>query len=191
MTTSMDKPPGWLRGVEIGLGIITVILSIYALAFPAVTFVAVVFILAIILFVVGIERIISGIFLRRGGRWTMIGLGILALIFSVLVMAYPGFASWIISIFIGVALLFVGGASIAQGFSGGQSGWRRAFLIGTGALLIIIGIIVLVSPLFGMVFAGFVIAIGLLIAGIQMITAGATGTTMNIPDSFKRAKDEL
>ena len=55
MTTSMDKPPGWLRGVEIGLGIITVILSIYALAFPAVTFVAVVFILAIILFVVGIE----------------------------------------------------------------------------------------------------------------------------------------
>ena len=68
MTTSMDKSPGWLRGVEIGLGIITVILSIYALAFPAVTFVAVVFILAIILFVVGIERIISGIFLRRGGR---------------------------------------------------------------------------------------------------------------------------
>jgi glycerol uptake facilitator-like aquaporin len=42
-----------------------------------------------------------------------------------------------------------------------------------------------------MVFAGFVIAIGLLIAGIQMITAGATGTQMNIPDSFKRAKDEL
>jgi hypothetical protein len=41
-----------------------------------------------------------------------------------------------------------------------------------------------------MVFAGFVIAIGLLIAGIQMITAGATGTQV-MPDSFKRAKDEL
>jgi len=99
------------------------------------------------------------------------------------VMAYPGFASWMISIFIGVALLFVGGASIAQGFSGGQSGWRRAFLIGVGALLIIIGIIVLVSPLFGMVFAGFVIAIGLLIAGIQMITAGATGRKLDMPSA--------
>jgi uncharacterized membrane protein HdeD (DUF308 family) len=185
MTTSMDKSPGWLRGVQIGLGIITVILSIYALAFPAVTFVAVVFILAIILFVVGIERIISGIFLQVRGRWTMIGLGILALIFAGLVMAYPGFASWIISIFIGIALLFVGGARIAQGFSGHESGWRRAFLIGVGILLIIIGIIVLVSPLFGMVFAGFVIAIGLLIAGIQMITVGATGRGKMIPDSFK------
>jgi uncharacterized membrane protein HdeD (DUF308 family) len=183
MKSSLEKSPGWLRGVQIGLGIITVILSIYALAFPAVTFVAVVFILAIILFVVGIERIISGIFLRVRGRWTMIGLGILALIFAGLVMAYPGFATWIITIFIGIALLFVGGASIAQGFSGNESGWRRAFLIGVGALLIIIGIMVLVSPLFGAVFAGFVIAIGLLIAGIQMITAGATGSRLNIPSA--------
>lgn len=183
MNSSMEKSPGWLRGVQIGLGIITVILSIYALAFPAVTFVAVVFILAIILFVVGIERIISGIFLRVKGRWTMIGLGILALIFAGLVMAYPGFDSWTISIFIGIALLFVGGASIAQGFSGHESGWRRAFLIGVGILLIIIGIIVLVSPLFGMVFAGFVIAIGLLIAGIQMITAGATGRKLDMPSA--------
>ena len=38
MKSSMEKSPGWLRGVQIGLGIITVILAIYALAFPAVTF---------------------------------------------------------------------------------------------------------------------------------------------------------
>jgi uncharacterized membrane protein HdeD (DUF308 family) len=182
MKSSMEKSPGWHRGVQIGLGIITVILSIYALAFPAVTFLAVIFILAIILFIVGIERIITGIFLPVKGRWTMIGLGILVLIFAGLVIAFPGFATWIITIFIGIALLFVGGASIAQGFSGKESGWKRAFLIGVGALLIIIGIMVLVSPLFGAVFAGFVIAIGLLIAGIQMIAAGATGRKI-IPDS--------
>ena len=40
MRTSVEKSPGWLRGIQIGLGIITVILSIYALAFPAVTFLA-------------------------------------------------------------------------------------------------------------------------------------------------------
>ena len=43
MRTSVEKSPGWLRGIQIGLGIITVILSIYALAFPADTFLAVVF----------------------------------------------------------------------------------------------------------------------------------------------------
>jgi len=96
------------------------------------------------------------------------------------VVAYPGFATWIITVFIGIALLFAGGSSIVQGFSGKGSGWRKAFLIGVGALLIIIGIMVLVSPAFGAAFAGFVVAIGLLIAGIQMIVAGATGRELHL-----------
>jgi len=178
----MDKAPGWLRAVQIGLGIIVVILSIYALAYPGAAFVSLVIILGIILFIVGIEKIISGIFLPIKGRWATIGLGILVLIFAGFVIAFPGFTTWIITVFIGIALLFGGAASIAQGFSGKESGWKRAFLIGVGALLIIIGIMVLVSPVFGAQFAGFVIAIGLLIAGIQMIAVGATGRKM-MPDS--------
>ena len=182
MKTSMDKSPGWLRGVQIGLGILVVILSIYALAYPGAAFVSLVLILGIILFIVGIEKIVSGIFLPIKGRGATIGLGILVLIFAGLVIAFPGFATWIITVFIGIALLFSGAASIAQAFSGRESGWKKAFLIGVGALLIILGIMVLVSPVFGAQFAGFVIAIGLLIAGIQMIAVGATGRKM-IPDS--------
>jgi uncharacterized membrane protein HdeD (DUF308 family) len=182
MKTSLDKSPGWLRGAQIGLGILVVILSIYALAYPGAAFVSLVLILGIILFIVGIEKIISGIFLPVKGRWAMIGLGILVLIFAGFVIAFPGFATWIITVFIGIALLFGGAASIAQAFSGRESGWKKAFLIGVGALLIILGIMVLVSPVFGAQFAGFVIAIGLLIAGIQMIAVGATGRKM-MPDS--------
>lgn len=182
MKTSMDKSPGWLRGVQIGLGILVVILSIYALAYPEAAFVSLVLILGIILFIVGIETIISGIFLPIKGRGAMIGLGILVLIFSGFVIAFPGFATWIITVFIGIALLFGGAASIAQAFSGRESGWKKAFVIGVGALLIILGIMVLVSPVFGAQFAGFVIAIGLLIAGIRMIAGGATGRNM-MPDS--------
>jgi len=178
----MDKSPGWLRGVQIGLGILVVILSIYALAYPGAAFVSLVLILGIILFIVGIEKIISGIFVPIKGRWATIGLGILVLIFAGFVIGFPGFATWIITVFIGIALLFGGAASIAQGFSGRESGWKKAFLIGVGALLIILGIMVLVSPVFGAQFAGFVIAIGLLIAGIQMIAVGATGRKM-MPDS--------
>ena len=182
MKTSLDKSPGWLRGAQIGLGILVVILSIYALAYPGAAFVSLVLILGIILFIVGIEKIISGILLPIKGRWAMIGLGILVLIFAGFVIAFPGFATWIITVFIGIALLFSGAASIAQAFSGKESGWKKAFLIGVGALLIILGIMVLVSPVFGAQFAGFVIAIGLLIAGIQMIAVGATGRKM-MPDS--------
>jgi uncharacterized membrane protein HdeD (DUF308 family) len=103
------------------------------------------------------------------------------LIFAGLVIAFPVFATWMITVFIGIALLFAGAASIVQGFSGKESGWKKAFLIGVGALLIVIGVMVLVSPVFGAVFAGIVVATGLLIAGIEMIVAGATGKRLNIP----------
>ena len=179
MNTS-TKSEGWVRAVEIGLGIIVVILAIYALAYPGATFVSLVWILGIILFIVGIDRLITGIFLPIRGRGATIGLGVLVLIFAGLVIAFPVFATWMITVFIGIALLFGGAASIAQAFSGRESGWRKAFLIGVGALLIIIGIMVLVSPVFGAQFAGFVVAIGLLIAGIQMVIAGATGKKLHL-----------
>jgi uncharacterized membrane protein HdeD (DUF308 family) len=184
---SLEKSPTWVRPVQIGLGIIVVILSIYALANPGAAFVSIVFILGIILFIVGIEKIIAGIFLPIRGKAASIGLGILVLIFAGLVIAFPEFATWIITIFLGIALLFGGAASIAQAFSGKESGWRKAFLIGVGALLIILGIIVLVSPVFGAQFAGFIVAIGLLIAGIQMIVAGATGRRLRLAsDSLRK-----
>jgi uncharacterized membrane protein HdeD (DUF308 family) len=186
MKTSMDKSPGWMRGVQIGLGILVVVLSIYALAYPGAAFVSLVLILGIILFIVGIEKIVSGIFFPIKGRGATIGLGILVLIFAGFVIAFPGFASWIITVFIGIALLFGGAASITQAFSGRESGWKKAFLIGVGALLIIIGITTLVSPIFGAQFAGFVIAIGLLIAGIQMIAAGATGRKIMLDSSITK-----
>ena len=37
MTVSETKSPGWMRAVQIGLGIIALILSGYVLAFPAMT----------------------------------------------------------------------------------------------------------------------------------------------------------
>lgn len=175
------KSEGWVRAVEIGLGIIVVILAIYALAYPGDTFVSLVWILGIILFIVGIDRLITGIFLPIRGKAATIGLGVLVLIFAGLVIAFPVFATWIITVFIGIALLFAGAASIVQGFSGKESGWKKAFLIGVGALLIVIGVMILVSPVFGAVFVGIVVATGLLIAGIEMIVAGATGKRLNIP----------
>ena len=57
-----EKSPNWLRAVQIGLGILTIALSIFALAFPGATFVSVVWILAVVLFFVGIEEILVGIF---------------------------------------------------------------------------------------------------------------------------------
>lgn len=182
MKTSVAKSPGWLRGIQIGLGIITVILSIYALAFPAVTLLALIVVLAIILFIVGIEKIITGIFLPVKGKWATIGLGILVLIFAGLAISFPVATALIVTIFVGIGLIFNGCARIVEGISGKHSGWAKFFLIGVGILSIVIGTVVLASPLFGAVFVGLIIAIGLLITGIQMIAVGAAGRSI-MPES--------
>lgn len=183
MKTSIEKSPGWQRGMQIGLGIITIILSVYALAFPETTFLAVIVILAIILFLIGIEKIVSGISLPFKERWTTIGLGILVLIFASLAFSFPVAAAFVVGVFIGIALLFNGIARIIDGLTGKHSHWAKAFLVGVGALSVILGTLVIVSPLFGAVFAGFIIAIGLLITGIQMIVVAAAGGKI-IDDSF-------
>lgn len=174
---SNSKSPGWLRGVTIGLGVLVIIVSIYALAFPAIAFISAIWILAIILFFVGIEKILTGIFLPQRSRWATIGLGILVLIFAGLAVAFPV----VVIIFIGIALLFNGIARVVEGMSGKHTGWSRAALIGVGILSIILSIAVMVSPVFGAVLAGIIIAIALLITGMQMVATGVAGQRMTNP----------
>ena len=52
-----------MRLAQIGLGIIAIILSIYVIAFPGLTLITIALLLAVVLFVVGIERILSALFL--------------------------------------------------------------------------------------------------------------------------------
>jgi uncharacterized membrane protein HdeD (DUF308 family) len=178
-----QKSSGWLRAVQIGLGVLTIALSIFALAFPSVTYISVVWVLAIILFFVGIEQIIVGIFSPRKFRWSSIGLGVLVLIFAAIAMFYPVAAAITIIIFIGIAFLINGIARIIEGFSGKHSGVSRAFLIGVGILAVALSAAVLISPFFGAILAGIIIGIGLLITGIQMIFVGIQGRRAQIPSS--------
>jgi uncharacterized membrane protein HdeD (DUF308 family) len=176
-----EKTPGWVRGAQIVLGILTIILSIYALAFPAVAFVSIIWILTIILFFVGIEKIITGIFLPQRSKWATIGLGILVLIFAGLAMAFPVATAFTVILFIGIALLFNGIARLVEGFSGKHSGGSKAFLIGVGILSIVLSFAVMASPVFGAVLTGVIIAIALLITGIQMVAAGVSGQKFESP----------
>jgi uncharacterized membrane protein HdeD (DUF308 family) len=174
----VQKSPGWIRAVQIGLGAITIALSIFALAFPATTFISIIWILAVVLFFVGIEEIIVGIFSAGKSRWSSIGLGILVLIFAGIAMSYPVAAAITLVVFIGIAFLINGIARIVQGFTGKHSGIERGFLIGVGIMAVALSVAVLASPLFGARLAGIIIGTGLLITGIQMVFAGIKGRHM-------------
>jgi uncharacterized membrane protein HdeD (DUF308 family) len=70
--SSSTKSPGWKRAVQIGLGVLAITLAIYAIVFPGITLVTLVIVLAIIFLIVGIEKVITGIFVPGGSRWATI-----------------------------------------------------------------------------------------------------------------------
>ena len=187
METTSAKSPGWMRAAQIGLGVLAIILAIYAIIYPGITLVTLVTILAIIFLIIGIERVISGIFVPSGSRWGTIGLGILVIILASIALAFPVGTTVALFLFLGFALLFDGIARIIHGFGDKtQRGWVRGFYIGVGALAVIFGIMIIVSPFFGAVLAGLIMGIILIIIGIEMIAAGVGGRQTRLTAGLKR-----
>ena len=176
MTLAETKSPGWMRLAQIGLGIVAIILSLYVLAFPTLTLVTVALLLAIILFVVGIERVITGLFLKGKHRWTNIGLGILVIILSLISMAFPIATGIFLLIFLAFVLLFDGISRVIHGIADKSSNKAsRIFSIVAGVISIVLSIMIIASPFLGAVFISILLSISLLIVGIQMITSGVIG----------------
>ena len=172
----VSKSPGWVRAAQIGLGAIIIILSISILSQPAIATVSLVVIAAIILLIVGIERVIYGVFIRHRSRLPTIGFGILVIILAAIAIAFPVLATIFLVFLIAFALLFDGISRIAHGVGDKESrGWSRGFSIGVGILEIILSIMILVSPVIGAALVGILIGIALLIVGIQVVVAGVSG----------------
>lgn len=176
MTLAETKSPGWKRLAQIGLGIVAIILSLYVLAFPGLTLVTIALLLAVILFVVGIERVITGLFLQGKHRWTNIGLGILVIILSLISMAFPIATGIFLLIFLAFVLLFDGISRVIHGIADKSSNKAsRIFSIVAGVISIVLSIMIIASPFLGAVFISILLSISLLIVGIQMITSGVIG----------------
>jgi uncharacterized membrane protein HdeD (DUF308 family) len=176
------KAPGWVRAAQIGLGVLAIIISISLLVIPGAVLTSIIFIIGILLLIVGIESVISGLFVKSKSRMASIGLGILVIILSLIVIAFPAAVGVFVLILIGIVLLIDGISRLVHGFGDKERrGWSRAFRIGVGALEIVLGILIMVSPGFGAAFVGLIIAIAVLIVGIEMVIAGIKGRRMRLP----------
>jgi uncharacterized membrane protein HdeD (DUF308 family) len=177
-----DKSPNWLRFLQIGLGAISILLSVVILTFPGIAIYTIIIILSVVLLMIGFERIAIGAALsssrtNRSSRWTNIGLGALVTALGIVVMSFPIHTAAYL-IFLGaLALLFNGIARIVQGIINKEiPGWSRAFLVGVGVLCIGVSTLVIAHPIsIGLVLLALVISVSLLINGIQMIASGIGG----------------
>jgi len=92
---------------------------------------------------------------------------------------------------LGFALMMDGFGRIIDGVTNkANKGWVRGFTIGVGILAVIISVMIVASPLFGAIFAGLIIAMALLIIGIQMVAAGVSGRRESlIPSSTSQFRE--
>jgi len=188
-----SNSPGWKRGVLIGLGALAIVLSILVFIHPGMTVVSIVYLAGIILIIVGIEKIISGIFVKNKSRWGTVGLGVLALIFGSIAVGFPVHTAVFVIIMLGIGLLFAGISHVVNGLGNKESpGWARGFSIGAGALAIAISFLVMASSYTGAVFVSVFLGIALMIIGIEIIVVGATGRRMQLtPASSKKVNFKI
>jgi uncharacterized membrane protein HdeD (DUF308 family) len=184
MLSKSDRPK-WISAVQIGIGVLAIILSILIIINPIISVVSLVILVSFLLLIVGIESYDRN-FVKNRARFSNIGLGILVIILALIAMTFPLGTSIFLVILVAVALLFDGISRVIHGFGHKeQSKLDRSFTIGVGIIEIALAIFILVSPVFGFEFVAFVIAIALLITGIQILVAGLTGrrTFITSPDT--------
>jgi uncharacterized membrane protein HdeD (DUF308 family) len=164
-----QKTSMWLRIGEIVAGLIVLVLGGYAIAYPGATAGVLIAFLAVALFIVsGIEFV--RVFSEGISGWRRLlnaGLSIIALLLAIAVLVYPivvgGVAlGWIVAL----ALIFAGFAVALRGTTG---------MTIVGIIAVILGFIALFDPISGVITAIALVAIALIIFGLELIVSGLLG----------------
>jgi uncharacterized membrane protein HdeD (DUF308 family) len=107
------RSPAWMRALRIGIGAVSIALSLVAIVYPGLAVETAVLVISVILLIVGIEQIVGGMFLYRNQRAAHVAIGILVIIaLAVAAIAFPVFfAALVIITLAAVALLLFSGIS--------------------------------------------------------------------------------
>jgi uncharacterized membrane protein HdeD (DUF308 family) len=168
----------WVRVLRVIVGLIAIVASAVALAFPGIAVITLLFLLSIVLLCLGVARIAHSIKARpwpKGLRILYAIAGVVALILGAIVLAFPLLAIATLVFLLAIALLAYGivslfiGASTAAGL---VSKWKRALLLIVGALSVIFSIIVLLFPGIGLVTLVAGLAVSFLLNGIESMSSG-------------------
>lgn len=173
------KSPKGIRISQIVLGGIAIALSLAIILSPGVGIATITFLLSITLLVVGIERLVTGFTpteQSKSSRFGNIGLGALAALLGIAVVAFPLFTTGVLVSLLALGLLFIGSARIIHGISAKNiSKWSKGFLVGVGILSLAVSFTVIAYPAFGVSLLTLVLGISLLIIGIQSVAYAISG----------------
>ena len=182
----MNKSPKWVRAIQIVLGALAILLAIVALTNSGLTILLI--LIAIVLVIAGFEKTITGLFIAHNLRFFTIGLGVLTIILAGVALVYHIAAARVLLLILGFTLMVDGFSRIADGLTN-KSDKRlvRGFTIAVGILAIIISVGINIIPFWGKLFISKLIAVDLIIIGIQMITT----VSVNVEAGKKKIKEQV
>jgi len=169
----------WLRILQIVIGSLAIILSIAIIATPTIAALTAIILFAVVLFIVGIERVVSGIvteFLSRRSRMINIGIGAVVLFFAIITISFPENSINFLILIVGLALLFNGVLRVIDGLRKSfESSTQRFFRLFVGGICIVIAGFVLASEQVGIIVVTIVMVVALVIQGAEILYTGIKG----------------
>ena len=184
------KPPSWFRSLQIGIGIMALVLSslLFIIGYPSLSLNTINTFISITLLTIGVERVVAGLMLSAAarqsmditkiGRYTSIGMGSLAIAFAIIALISPQFASGkaLTLLSLSISVIFNGFGRIAQGIIDRRHSLPiRVFAISLGVFSLGVAIFVGHAQQLSTIFLTRILSLVLVLYGMQMIFFGITG----------------
>ena len=155
----------WLVALR---GALAVIFGIVTLAWPGLTLLALIFLWGFYALVDGISSIALGAAVR-GHRWTNVLIGVVGVLAGLVAIFLPGETAVVLLVIIAIWAIVAGVAQIVGGIALRSTMPHAWFLIVTGALTLILGVVLLFDPGAGALALVTTIAIFAIVWGISLI----------------------
>ncbi|MCS3554907.1 MULTISPECIES: HdeD family acid-resistance protein [Sphingobacterium] len=159
-------------------GILYIIVGVYAAAAPFSSFLALSIFLSVGILISGVFELFYALSNRKNSDnwgWHLVG-GMLNLFIGVLLIANTGLTALMLSVFIGVWLLFRSIATIANAFEikrAGIGNW--GWILFTGILGVLFSFLLLWNPLIAGITIGIWMGIGLITVGVMHVVLSLIG----------------
>lgn len=155
----------WLVALR---GALAVIFGIVTLAWPGMTLLALIFLWGCYALVDGVSSIALGAAVR-GHRWSNVLIGVVGVLAGVVAIVLPGETAVVLLVIIAVWAVVAGVVQVIAGIALRRAMPHAWFLIVTGALTLILGVVLLFNPGAGALALVTTIGVFALIWGVSLI----------------------
>jgi uncharacterized membrane protein HdeD (DUF308 family) len=175
-TTSFQ--PTWHRALEVGTGILAIILAGVALADPGAGLLLLAFLFALALLWIGVWRLTRAYARPEQPGWhrTLDGvLGVGAIVISFVVIALPGLGILTLVLLLYVGLVLIGLTWLGAATKAKEPGWYRGLAAALGVFSIIAAVVALIDVAVAVATLILLLAFVLLLIGLGDLIAGFSG----------------